>query len=259
MNKIIHCDCLSDQGFYSLGDESLDFIVSSPPYFNLREYAEWKTYNDHLVDVAHWFKEMFRVIKPGRHVCWNIQDNTPEPSKDGRHYHALMPDTVKLAIHSGFEWERNVYWNKRNATQVMFGSYPYPPTMVYSCVTETICIFRKPGDPDLSNKSEKSKLDKKEWNEYKNNLWTFPPQSASVKHPAPYPVELPARCIKMHSFVGDLVLDPFMGSGTTAVAAMQLDRKYLGFEKHEEYIKLSHKRTHGTINDADGQKYFDLD
>lgn len=239
LNTIYNEDCL--ETMRRMPDGFVDLVVSSPPYFNLRDYANWETYESHLKSVNAWFAEMFRVLKQGRHIAWNIQDNTPEPTKNGRHYHALMPDTIKIAQKSGFEWERNIIWSKNNATQVMFGSYPYPPNMIYSTVTESICIFRKPGKTDLSNKSDESKVPQKEWNYLKNNLWTFTPQTKS-SHPAPYPIELPTRAIKMHSFVGDTVYDPFMGSGTTAKACQDLNRNFIGSEISKEYCDIAEGR-----------------
>lgn len=117
--KLYRGECL--EVMRSFGDESIDLIVSSPPYFNLKEYSSWQTYEDYLVDVLSWFREMYRILKIGRHICWNIQDNIPEPRDGGSHYYALMPDTVKIAQKVGLEWERNVIWNKQNATQIYFG------------------------------------------------------------------------------------------------------------------------------------------
>lgn len=239
LNTIYNEDCL--ETMKRMPDGFVDLVVSSPPYFNLRDYANWETYESHLNSVSAWFSAMFRVLKQGRHIAWNIQDNTPEPTKNGRHYYALMPDTIKIAQNFGFEWDRNIIWSKNNATQVMFGSYPYPPNMIYSTVTESICIFRKPGKTDLSNKSDESKVPQKEWNYLKNNLWTFTPQTKS-SHPAPYPIELPTRVIKMHSFVGDTVYDPFMGSGTTARACKDLNRNYIGSEISKEYCDIAEER-----------------
>ena len=237
-NKLILGDCIKEM--QELAPESIDLIVSSPPYYNLKDYSMWNKYEDYLLDMAKCFKEFDRILNKGRHVCWNIQDNIPEPSKNHRHYYALMPDTIKIAQGFGFEWERNIIWEKHHATQVMFGSYPYPPNMIYSCTTESICIFRKPGKTDLTNKTEKSKVDRKEWNVYKNNVWTIKPIS-NPNHPAPFPKELPIRLIKMHSFVNDIVLDPFGGIFTTGVACKEFHRRFIGIEKNKDYFEIGKK------------------
>lgn len=238
--KLILGDCL--EKMKEIPDNNIDLIITSPPYFNLKDYSQWAKYDDYLLDIAKCFKELKRILKQGRHIAWNIQDNIPNPSKVlGRRYYALMPDTIKIAQGFGFEWERNIIWNKNNATQVLFGSYPQPPNMIYSCVTESICIFRKPGKTDLSNKTEASKVLQKEWNVYKNNLWHMHPETHST-HPAPFPVELPSRLIKMHSFINDLVLDPYSGSATTAIACILLKRNFIGYEKSKIYLKTAENR-----------------
>lgn len=241
--KLYKGECL--EVMRSFGDESIDLIVSSPPYFNLKEYSSWQTYEDYLVDVLSWFREMYRILKIGRHICWNIQDNIPEPRDGGSHYYALMPDTVKIAQKVGLEWERNVIWNKQNATQIYFGSFPFPPNIMYSPVTESVCIFRKRGKTDLGKKSDKSIIPTKLWNSWKNSLWTFAPETNS-EHPAPFPEELPRRCITNHSFVDDTVLDPFGGSATTGVVAKLLHRNYILIERNEQYCIASARRLEGT-------------
>ena len=238
--KLILGDCITEMK--TLQDNSIDLIITSPPYFNLKEYSQWAKYDDYLLDIAKCFKELKRILKQGRHIAWNIQDNIPNPSKTlGRRYYALMPDTIKIAQGFGFEWERNIIWNKNNATQIMFGSMPFPPNMIYSCVTESICIFRKPGKTDLSNKTEASKVPNKEWNVYKNNLWHIHPETHS-SHPAAFPIELPSRLIKMHSFVNDLVMDPYGGVFTTGVACKELRRSFIGIEKNNSYFEIGKKR-----------------
>lgn len=239
LNTIYNEDCL--ETMKRMPDGVVDLIISSPPYFNLRDYANWDTYESYLESVSDWFEEMTRVLKQGRHIAWNIQDNLPEPTKDGRHYHALMPDTVKIAQTHGLEWEVNIVWNKQNSTQLMMGSYPYPPTMIYAQMTESICIFRKPGKADLSSKNENSKLSREEWGSMIRNVWNIAPQTKSL-HSAPFPLEIPKRLIKLHSFIGDTVYDPFMGSGTTAKACIDLSRNYIGSEISKEYCEIAENR-----------------
>jgi DNA modification methylase len=224
-----------------LDDNIIDLTVTSPPYFNLKEYSYWDSYDEYLKYIDSVFEQLYRVTKTGRFVCWNIQDNIPNPTKQGRKYYALMPDTVKIAQKYGFEWECNVIWEKNNATQLMLGSYPYPPTMIYRQTVESICIFRKFGKADLSNKKENDKLSKEEWKKYTKIVWDFSAQTKS-EHPAPFPEELPKRLIKLHSFEGDLVLDPFVGSGTTCKVAKDLGRNYIGIDKEQNYIDIARDR-----------------
>lgn len=239
LGNIYNVDCIL--GMNRLESESVDLIVTSPPYFNLRCYASWKTYEDHMKFIDEVFWQCARILKPGGHICWNIQDNLPEPRDDGRHYYPLMPDTVKIGINRGLEWERNIIWNKNSATQMMFGSYPYPPTPIFMAVTESILVFKKPGKLSYSaEQKELSKLGSDEWFTYTRNLWTFAPAKASeIGHSAPFPIDLPTRFIKLMTCVDGVVLDPFMGSGTTALACLELKRNYIGFEYNKEYYELS--------------------
>lgn len=130
----------------------------------------------------------------------------------------------------------------------MFGSYPYPPTFLISHLHENILMFRKsPGHPIHPSKfKEESKITKQEWVEYTSSLWQFNPETRESRynngHPAPFPLELPKRIIKMWSFIQDVILDPFMGSGTTAVAAKELKRNYIGIETHSQYCKIAEER-----------------
>lgn len=238
-NRLILGDCL--EVMKDIPDNSIDMVVTSPPYFNLKEYSKWNNYEDYLKFIDDVFCQLSRITKQGRHVCWNIQDNLPNPTNEGRKYFALMPDTIKIAQKYGFEWECNVIWNKSNATQIMLGSYPYPPTMIYRQITESICIFRKFGKADLSNKKEIDKLDKETWAKYTKIIWDIAPQTKS-EHTAPFPLEIPTRLVKLHSFIDDIILDPFGGSGTTAIACLNTNRNYICIEKEQKYFEIMEKR-----------------
>lgn len=239
LNKIHNVDARVLLG--AMESRSVDLTVSSPPYFNLREYASWQTFNDYIASMQEWFNEIYRVTKDGRHVCWNIQGEIPEPTNEHRHYHTLLADTVKCATRAGFESEHCIVWNKKNQTQLMFGSYPYPPTIMYSNKHEYVCLFRKPGKADLSRKTEASLIDKRLWNKWKDTIWEFQPETGS-EHPAAFPEELPKRCILLHSFVGDTVLDPFCGSGTTALVAEKLKRNWITCDTSNEYCQMAFGR-----------------
>jgi DNA modification methylase len=104
LNKIYNENC--SVFLPKISDNFIDLVVTSPPYYNLRQYSCWNTYQEHIDDVKIWFTELERVLKPGGHICWNIQENIPEPSERGRHYYPLMPDTVKIGTELGLEWEK---------------------------------------------------------------------------------------------------------------------------------------------------------
>lgn len=238
--QIIHGDCLEVMAGMAAG--SVDVVVTSPPYYNLRQYAQWSSYDVHLSAVDKWFAEMSRVIKKGRHVCWNIQPLVPDKI-DGERYHLpLSADTISIAYRHCFMLEHTVIWRKTNAVcQRMFGSYPYPPTIIYTPNTEDIHIFRRNGKANLSGKSDESRLSLSEWDKWTLPIWDMP-IGYSREHPATFPVELPMRCIRLHSFIGDTVLDPFCGSGTTGVACIQTGRNFIGIELDEGYAQIAERR-----------------
>lgn len=250
-NKIYNEDCL--KGMKKLPENSIDLIVTSPPYLNLREYSYWDSYEKYLNDVDMWFQEMSRILKNGGYLAWNVQENIPNPTDKAREYYPLLADSIKIGNSKNLIWENNIVWNKKNSTQNYFGSYPYPQTPIFWNMTEPICIFRKPGKRDMDMKEKKKcKLDKERWYEIVRGYWEIPAAKASkIGHSAPFPEEIPKRFIEITTTYSSIVLDPFMGSGTTAIACEKLNRNFIGFEKSQEYYYLSLKRL-GKIN----KKYY---
>ena len=123
------------------------------------------------------------------------------------------------------------------------GSFPYPPNFYGKNTIEFINIFVKDGPPEKISKElkEKSRLTKNDWRKYIDNTWRFPPEK-DRRHPAPFPLELPFRLIKLFSFADDIIVDPFMGSGTTALAAKKARRNYIGYELNQNYIDMANER-----------------
>jgi len=223
----------------------VDAIITSPPYWNQRAYSFWPTYADYMNDVGKWVSECARLLKPGRHCFWNIPDKLPYPPKENgtgeRLYMPVYADTERLAAQAGLVCKFPIVWNKGHATQRMFGSYPYPPTIIHSPVTERICVWRKPGKADISRKGESSRIALHDWSETSKDIWSFSGES-SKHHPAVFPVELPKRALRCWSFVGDTVLDPFMGSGTTGVACAMEGRHFIGVELDAGYFDIAKRR-----------------
>lgn len=244
INKIYCMNCLD--GMKLLDDNSIDLVVTSPPYYVLRSYAHWNTYEEYIGDNKKWFEQMTRILKPGGYICWNVQDVIPDPTKfkDKRCHYPLMPDIIKIGMDLGLFWEKNVIWDKNHSTAVYFGSFPKPGTPVFMPVMESIIILRKDGKCELpKNEREEQKLDKNRWFEIVRNIWRIQPESAKrVNHPAPFPLEIPKRFIEIMTTKSSIVLDPFMGSGTTAIAAKILGRNYIGFDYTQEYIDIAMKR-----------------
>jgi DNA modification methylase len=157
----------------------------------------------------------------------------------------IVADTILIMQDVGFKFFDEIIWVKGNANngalkgKPLFGSYPYPPTpKILDSIFENILIFKKSGKRYHPPKEikEKSKLTKEEWVAYTKGIWFIGPDRNS-KHPATFPIEIPLRLIKMYSFIGETVLDPFAGTGTTIVASVMLDRKGVGYELNREYEK----------------------
>ena len=258
MINIIYNKSFLDISMSDIPLDSVDMIVTSPPYFNLKEYATWKDYGDYLGFIFNILECCYDALKPGGWLCWNIQDCIPFPhSQTGkeRYCEPLFAQTVSLINDAGFLYEKDIVWykGKGTATQKLFGSYSSPGMILISGLTEHIITARKPrGDykREISKDiKEKSKLTKKEWADWAVDLWDIHPESAKrIGHPAPYPIEIPYRLIRMNTFIGDTIFDPFMGSGTTALAAKRCGRNYIGCEIHKEYIDLAEGRLRADVD-----------
>jgi len=234
-------DCLSILPTLAAG--SVDAVVTSPPYWNLRDYSYWPTYSEYLQSVEKWIETCSQVLKQGRHICWNIQHFLPDKINDERYHRPLEADTTKIAYKYDLMLEYRVIWHKPNGRNArMFGSYPYPPTIMYTPNYEDILIFKKRGKADLTGKNDDSKLTEGEWIEWTLPIWTIPIDYRKMGHHAQYPEELPYRCMRLHSFMGDTILDPFMGSGTTGVSCVKTGRNFIGVEIDPGYFEIAKKR-----------------
>ena len=247
---------------------SVDLIVTSPPYFNIKDYAkdgyQQRTHSSQEIsqlgdirDYAVFIRELLkvwgeceRVLKPNGKLAINVP-LLPMPKKIllthyNRHIFDLNAD-IQHSILKQPKTEMYLYdlyiWNRINASKkLMFGSYPYPRNFYAQNFCEFISVYVKAGPPDRSVCPEakaKSKLSKAEWVEYTKQIWNIAiPHKGDLafgKHAAIMPEEIVRRCIKLFTFVGDVVLDPFAGSGTTLKIAKELERQYVGYEIVEAY------------------------
>ena len=236
-------------------DESIRLIITSPPYFNAKDYKtkkqiglSSKTYKNYIDSMIPIWKECFRILKPNGKLCINSPILPMDKNSMNTHHNRdflNINNDIENSIFKETKFFRYglIIWNKGHTDQLMMGSYPYPPNFYQLNTIEFINIFVKDGKPEKINQKikEKSKIDKVEWREYINSIWSFLPEKKR-DHPAPFPLELPKRLIKLHSFTDDIIVDPFMGSGTTGIAAIQSNRKYIGYEINKDYIKLFKKR-----------------
>ena len=229
----------------SVKDNSVHLIVTSPPYFNAKDYSYWPTLEDYLKDMKATFEECFRVLVPGRKFCLNISD-LPEKGKSGVRWIPLGSEVLKVCLLMGFELVDRILWHKTPMKGFQYGSLPYPPSPLICDSMEYIYVLRKPNGvkPDYSYltklQKEASKLTRAEYAEFTKQIWTM--NRVRIKnnedgHIAPFPNELPHRCIKLYSFVGETILDPFGGSGTTTKVALDNKRNSILYEIKEDYLK----------------------
>ena len=236
-------------------DESIRLIITSPPYFNAKNYDHQdqiglnsNSYAKYISSMNPVWRECFRVLKPNGKLCINSpilpMDKQTMSTHHNRDFLNINNDIENNILNTTefFRYDL-IIWDKGSTDQLMMGSYPHPPNFYGLNTIEFINIFVKDGKPEkIDNKTKnKSKLSKDEWRKYISSIWKFPPEHDRV-HPAPFPVELPFRLIKLFSFRNDIILDPFMGSGTTALAAKMVERHFLGYELNKNYIKLGEKR-----------------
>jgi len=227
-------------------DESVHLIITSPPYWQLKDYGNGKqigfndTYEEYINNLNLVWSECHRVLHKGCRLCVNIGDQFARSVYYGRY--KIIPirtEIIKFCESSGFDYMGAIIWQKVTTCHTtggatVMGSYPYPRSGIIKLDYEFILIFKKYGEsPKVSQKiKEQSKLTQEEWSQYFTGHWNFTGEKQG-KHLAMFPEELPRRLIKMFSFVGDTVLDPFLGSGTTSLAAKNLDRNSVGYEINE--------------------------
>lgn len=232
--------------------QSVDLIITSPPYWQLKDYGHQNQigYNDsyeHYINHLNLvWNECYHVMDNGARLCINIGDQYARSVYYGRY--KIIPirtEIIRFCEQIGLDYMGAIIWQKVATTNTtggatIMGSYPYPRNGILKLDYEFILIFRKPGQSIKKISPEikaASKLDKNEWNQYFSGHWNFSGAKQS-QHLAMFPEELPYRLIKMFAFVNDTVLDPFLGSGTTSLAAAKLGRNSIGFEINKEFLPL---------------------
>ncbi len=237
-----------------VADAAIDLAVTSPPYWHIKDYGVpgqigyGQSLHDYLKDLYRTWQECFRVLREGARLCINIGDQFARASVYGRYkVIPLHAEFINQCEALGFDFLGAIIWQKKTTMNpsggaVVMGSYPFPPNGIVELDYEFIQIFKKPGPSKKVSKEvkEASRLTKEEWKEYFAGHWCF----GGVKqqgHEAMFPEELPRRLIRMFTFRGDTVLDPFAGSGTTVKAALDLDRNAVGYEINEEFLAVSPK------------------
>jgi len=230
--------CKSSESMTELPDGSVHLVITSPPYNVSKEYDADLTLEEYRAFLGRVFREVFRVLAAGGRVCVNLANVGRKP------YIPLHAYLAEDMIAQGFAMRGEIIWNKSSSAgpSTAWGSWQSASNPTLRDVHEYILIFSK-DDFTRQGVHGKSTITRNEFLEYTKSIWTFPAESAKrVGHPAPFPVELPRRLIQLYSFEGDIVLDPFAGSGTSCVAALKTGRQYVGYEVHEPYVEIANKR-----------------
>ncbi|WP_457567876.1 DNA methyltransferase [Desulfurobacterium sp.] len=236
-------------------DNSVQLVVTSPPYWSIKNYGVknqigyGQTLHEYLKDLYRVWKESYRVLEPGRRLVVNIGDQFARSIVYGRYkIIPLHAEIIAQCEDIGFDYMGSIIWQKKTTMNTtgganVMGSYPYPPNGMVEIDYEHILIFKKPGKSKKipCEIKEKSKLTKEEWKKYFYGHWYFG-GARQIDHQAMFPDELPKRVIKMFTFVGETVLDPFLGSGTTTKLALELGRNAIGYEINEDFLKVIKKK-----------------
>lgn len=236
LNKIFH---VSSEKMEELPDNSVHLMVTSPPYNVGKEYDENLSMGEYLAFLKLIWAETYRVLAPGGRACINVANLGRKP------YIPLHSFISRDMLDIGFLMRGEVIWDKgaSASTSTAWGSWQSASNPILRDVHEYILVFSKGSFRRTRPKSREDTITKEEFLEFTKSVWSFASESAKkVGHPAPFPVELPYRLIQLYTFSGDVVLDPFMGSGQTALAALKAGRHYVGYETNAEYLTLSEKR-----------------
>lgn len=235
-NNIYNMNCID--GMRLMDENSVDFIVTSPPYNVGKDYG--KEYNDSealttYLDFLHTtFKECYRVLKSGGRIAINVANTGRKP------YIPLSSYINIMMIELGFKCRGEIIWDKGASVgaSCAWGSWRSPSNPSLRDVHEYILIYSKDNYKHKGNK-DNATISAEDFTEFTKSIWKMNTASAKkIGHPAPFPTTLPERLINLYTFKDDVVLDPFMGSGTTAVACVENHRKYIGFEINKEYCEI---------------------
>jgi DNA modification methylase len=231
--------CSSAENMAELPDSSIHLMVTSPPYNVGKDYDEDFTLEEYLAFLKRVWREVERVLVPGGRACINVANLGRKP------YIPLHAYIIRDMVDLGFLMRGEIIWDKgaSAAASTAWGSWRSPANPTLRDVHEYILVFCKANFSRKKLAERESTISREEFLEFTKSVWTFPAESAKkVGHPAPFPVELPYRLLQLYTFSGEVVLDPFMGSGQTALAALKAGRHYVGYDNDDAYVRLADRR-----------------
>jgi len=235
LNRIFY---KSSEKMDELPDNSIHLMVTSPPYNVSKVYDNDLSLKEYVRLLNRVWKETYRVLVPGGRACINIANLGRKP------YIPLHSYVIEGMQKIGFLMRGELIWNKASSasTSCAWGSWISASNPVLRDIHEYILVFSKDSYSRMKQKKENT-IKKCEFLEWTKSVWTFPAVSAKkIGHPAPFPLELPHRLIQLYTFKGDVVLDPFAGSGTTCLSALIDKRNYIGYDNNSDYIELAKER-----------------
>lgn len=231
--------CKSSENMSEIPDESVHLMITSPPYNVGKEYDEDLSLDEYLNLLTSVFGEAYKKLVPGGRACINIANIGRKP------YIPLHAMVIEIMLDLGFLMRGEIIWDKSASAggSCAWGSWMSASNPVLRDYHEYILVFSKLSYSKNKAQKKRDTIERDDFIQWTKSLWTFPAVNAKkIGHPAPFPVELPHRLINLYSYEGDVVLDPFCGSGTTCIAALKNNRNYIAYEINPEYVSLSQNR-----------------
>ncbi len=231
--------CKTSEDMSELPDCSVHLMVTSPPYNVGKEYDQDLTLDEYLAFLERVMREVYRVLVPGGRACIDIANLGRKP------YLPLHSYVIERMLKIGFLMRGEIIWDKASSSSpsTAWGTWCSPANPTLRDTHEYILVFSKQTFSRANPTGRHSTISRDEFLEFTKSVWRFPAEPATkVGHPAPFPVELPYRLIQLYTFQGEVVLDPFIGSGTTAIAALKAGRHYVGYDVDEGYVQRALQR-----------------
>ena len=238
-DKLDKIYCKSSENMDEIPDNSIHLIITSPPYNVGKEYDEDLTLDEYLKLLQRVFKNCHEKLVTGGRACINIANIGRKP------YIPLHAMIMEIMLDLGFLMRGEIIWDKSASAggSCAWGSWMSASNPVLRDFHEYILVFSKDSYSKNKKQPKKDTIEKQDFIDWTKSIWTFPAVNAKkIGHPAPFPVELPHRLINLYSYKGDVILDPFCGSGSTFIAARQNNRRYIGYDIKKEYVELAEKR-----------------